>query len=64
MVPIKPPKTLILGANGQLGRTQDECLPNAVAWDIEEFDMTDRVAYAKVNWRDFDTIINAAAYRR
>ena len=62
VVPIRPRKTLILGANGQLGRALVERLPDAVAWDIEEFDMTDRDAYAKVNWRDFDTIINAAAY--
>ena len=62
VVPIKPRKTLILGANGQLGRALVEHLPDAVAWDIQEFDMTDRDVYAKVNWRDFDTIINAAAY--
>ena len=62
VVPIKPRKTLILGANGQLGRALVERLPDAVAWDVEEFDMTDRDAYAKVSWRDFDTIINAGAY--
>ena len=62
VTPIKPRKTLILGANGQLGRALVARLPAATAWDIEEFDFSDPESYAKVNWRDFDTIINAAAY--
>ena len=60
--PVAARKTLVLGAKGQLGRALVARLPDAVAWDLDEFDMTDRDAYAKVDWREFDTIINAAGY--
>jgi len=60
--PIAPRKTLILGARGQLGRALTSLLPNAIAWDIEEFDMTSPDAWNAVDWSEFDTIINAAAY--
>lgn len=62
VTPIGPRRTLVLGANGQLGRALTDLLPDAVAWDLDEFDMTDPAAWAAVNWREFDTIINAAAY--
>lgn len=62
VTPVPPRKTLVLGARGQLGRALVERLPDAVAWDLDEFDMTDRDAYAKVDWSEFDTVINAAGY--
>ncbi len=62
VTPMSAKKTLILGANGQLGRALAAALPEAVTWTRDDFDITDRSAYAEVNWRDFDTIINAAAY--
>ncbi|MFL6088541.1 MAG: sugar nucleotide-binding protein [Aeromicrobium sp.] len=60
--PLAPRKTLILGAQGQLGRALTALLPDAVAWDIDELDMTSPEAWASVDWSAFDTIINAAAY--
>lgn len=62
VTPVPPRKTLILGAQGQLGRALTALLPNAVAWDVDEFDMTDPAAWAGVDWSGFETIINAAAY--
>ena len=62
VVPLAPRKTLVLGAQGQLGRALTALLPDAVAWDIGEFDMTSPDAWAAVDWSGFDTIINAAAY--
>lgn len=60
--PMPPRKTLILGAQGQLGRALTALLPDAVAWDLAEFDMTAPAAWEGVDWSEFDTIINAAAY--
>jgi dTDP-4-dehydrorhamnose 3,5-epimerase len=60
--PLAPRQTLILGAQGQLGRALTALLPDAVAWDIDEFDMTSPESWQAVDWSGFDTIINAAAY--
>lgn len=62
VVPLAPRKTLVLGAQGQLGRALTDLLPDAVAWDIDDFDMTSPDAWAGVDWSAYDTIINAAAY--
>jgi dTDP-4-dehydrorhamnose 3,5-epimerase len=62
VAPVPPRKTLILGAQGQLGRVLTGLLPDAVAWGRAEFDMTSADAWAAVDWSGFDTVINAAAY--
>lgn len=62
--PIPPRRTLVLGAKGQLGRALMELLPDAVGWDRTAFDVTDPNAWSAVNWREYDTVINAAAYTR
>lgn len=59
--PIKPKKTLVTGANGQLGRALREEFPDAEFVTREEFDITGDVAHAR-RWKDYGTIINAAAY--
>jgi dTDP-4-dehydrorhamnose 3,5-epimerase len=65
VVPIPPRKTLVVGANGQLGRALRAELGDAD--DIEyanraDLDLaSDDLASAR-RWRDYDTIINAAAY--
>lgn len=64
VIPFQPRKTLILGSNGQLGRALREILPDADAWDVDEFDISDPAAYPGVEWRQYDTIINAAAYTK
>ena len=64
VVPFAPRKTLILGRRGQLGSELVKHFPDAVAWDRDDFDITDPDAYTRVPWRDFDVIINGAAYTR
>jgi dTDP-4-dehydrorhamnose reductase len=62
VVPMAPKKSLILGANGQVGRALVAQLPGADALDRSTFDITNPAAYAAFDWRAYDTIINAAAY--
>jgi dTDP-4-dehydrorhamnose reductase len=62
VVPMARKKTLILGANGQVGRALVAQMPTAVALDRRTFDITDPAAYDAFDWRNYDTVINAAAY--
>ena len=65
VVAMAPRKTLVLGANGQLGRALRDRLGDA--GDVEYVDRTqldltsDGLATAR-RWRDYGVIINAAAY--
>jgi len=58
-VPAK--KILVTGGNGQLGRALRKIFPNAEFVDREELDITSDLTNAR-RWRDYQTIINAAAY--
>ena len=64
VTPMPPRKTLVLGADGQLGRA----LRNAFAGRPVEFatradfDLTDPASYSARNWNQYSTIINAAAF--
>ena len=60
--PIAPKKTLILGANGQLGRALQQVFPGAECADRNEFDITSEDSLTARHWRDYGVIINAAAY--
>jgi len=63
--PIAPRKTLVLGADGQLGRALgDEYAgdPNVEFAGRAEIDLTDPALDTARRWRDYDTIINAAAH--
>ncbi len=55
-------RTVILGADGQLGRALRELLPDALALTRAELDLEDPSTYDTVPWDDIDTIINAAAF--
>lgn len=59
---VRPAQTLILGAHGQLGRALMAQLPGARAVGREELDVTDTEALQQWPWRDYDTVINAAAW--
>lgn len=59
--PIKPKKTLVTGANGQLGRALRDEFPDAEFVTREDFDITGDIAHAR-RWKDYGAIINAAAY--
>ena len=54
--------TLILGANGQLGRALRVLYPDARFLSRAEFDVTDVAAYDTFPFADVSTVINAAAY--
>jgi dTDP-4-dehydrorhamnose 3,5-epimerase len=60
--PMPPLRTVIVGANGQLGRALQALLPDAELLDLPDFDCTDAAAVEAYPWRGVGTIINAAAY--
>lgn len=62
VVPVPARRTVILGADGQLGRALQEVLPDALALTRAELDLADLSTYDRVAWDDVDTIINAAAF--
>lgn len=59
---VAPKKVLITGGNGQLGLELQKMFPSAQAVDLNEFNISDPTAYNSINWNEYDTIINAAAY--
>lgn len=65
VTPVPPPKTLVIGSGGQLGRALGGIYRDATQVefvDYPEFDLTDPGIGTARRWRDYDTIINAAAY--
>lgn len=62
VVPMSARKTLITGADGQLGRALQRVFPDAVAVNKLHLDVTDAEAVRAWPWVEYDTVINAAAY--
>lgn len=62
VVPMKPRKTLVLGGGGQVGRALRAVLPDAEYTTRAELDLTDPSSWSGRRWRDYGTVINAAAY--
>ncbi|MDT0195791.1 bifunctional dTDP-4-dehydrorhamnose 3,5-epimerase family protein/NAD(P)-dependent oxidoreductase [Arthrobacter sp. AB6] len=63
--PMRARKTLVLGADGQLGRALRKAYdgnPNVEFAGRQEFDLLNVEAYSARHWRNYSTIINAAAY--
>jgi dTDP-4-dehydrorhamnose reductase/dTDP-4-dehydrorhamnose 3,5-epimerase len=60
--PMTPKKTLITGANGQLGKALQIEFPNAEFTDAAELDITSPNIGTARPWSQYATIINAAAY--
>jgi len=60
--PVPPRRTLVLGAGGQLGTALQEAFPDTVAVTRDQLDLTDPTALSAWPWREYDTVINAAAY--
>ena len=54
--------TLIVGADGQLGRALQRQFPDAVALDRAALDVTDAAAVRNHRWSDVDVVLNAAAW--
>ena len=62
VVPMKPKKTLVLGAGGQLGRAFAAAFPEADTRTRTELDVTDAEAVAAFPWHEYAVVLNAAAY--
>lgn len=65
LVPVLPKKTLVLGANGQLGTALRAALAGDATVEFAtraEFDLNNPDSVAGRNWAGYSTIINAAAY--
>jgi len=62
VAPMKDRQILVIGSNGQLGTALKDEFPDAEFVDRDEFDMTNPQEYKKKNWKNYKTIINAAAY--
>ena len=61
-IPVTPKKTLIVGASGQLGQALSEAFPDAELADRSSIDIVDDSVFTARRWKDYDIIINAAAY--
>ena len=67
-IPMAPKRTLVTGANGQLGRAVRELAEErgvAESFDFgdrDEFDFSDPADYSKVDWTLYGAVINCGAY--
>ena len=67
-IPMAPRRTLVTGANGQLGRAVRELAEERGVTDSfdfgdrDEFDFSDPVDYSKIDWTLYGTVINCGAY--
>ena len=62
VTPMAPRRTVIVGANGQLGRALVQRFPDAIALQYPEFDVTRPDDLARVPWEQVGTILNASAF--
>lgn len=62
VTPLAPKKTLIVGANGQLGRAFQAIFPTAECVDRDTLDISSPDVFTARRWRDYGVILNAAAY--
>lgn len=60
--PMKPKRVLVTGANGQLGRAFRTIYPDAEFTTRDELDINDPDIESARPWRQYDAIINTAAY--
>lgn len=65
VVPMPAKKTLVLGADGQLGKALRELYDGDASIEFAargDFDLSSPEAYSEINWKNYSTVINAAAY--
>jgi len=65
VVPVQPRKILVIGCNGQLGRALQEAyagVSHVEYVDLPDFDLSSEDFATARRWREYDTIVNAAAY--
>lgn len=60
--PLKPQKTLVVGASGQLGLAFQAIFPDAECVGRDELDLSSPDVFTARRWRDYGVILNAAAY--
>lgn len=60
--PVPRLRTLVIGAEGQLGRALRQVMPEAVFLGQADLDLTDTAAIERLDLSDIDTIVNAAAH--
>ena len=64
-VPVPPRRTLVIGSGGQLGRALHSEFAGAATFEYasrDDLDLTAPDLVSARHWRDYGTIINAAAY--
>lgn len=64
VAPMRPKRTLVLGANGQLGRALQRIMPEADFADRSCIDLYNEESLDRVRWSEYETVINAAAYTK
>jgi dTDP-4-dehydrorhamnose 3,5-epimerase len=64
VTPMGPRPTLIVGANGQLGRALSAALPDAVAVGRDRLDLADPQSLTDFDFSPYAVIINAAAHTK
>ncbi|HSU01687.1 MAG TPA: sugar nucleotide-binding protein, partial [Nocardioides sp.] len=62
VVPMKPRRTLVLGAGGQLGQALAAAYPEADTRTRADLDLTDAASVAAFPWHEYAVVLNAAAY--
>ena len=62
VTPMRGRRTVIIGADGQLGMSLRTLLPDARALTRQELDLGDPEAVRRFDWRGVGTIINAGAF--
>lgn len=65
VAPMPPKKILVVGADGQLGKALRKTYDGDSTVEFAgrgEFDLTSEDSFDKHNWKNYKTIINAAAY--
>ena len=65
VVPMPAKKTLVVGANGQLGKALRTLYADDASVEFAgraEFDVTNPESFTARNWKNYSTVINAAAY--
>ena len=64
VVPMPDRRALIIGANGQLGRSLVHSMPDAVAVGREAIDLASPASVARFDFAPYGVILNAAAYTK
>jgi dTDP-4-dehydrorhamnose reductase len=62
VVPMRPPRALVVGAGGQLGRALLQAWPDATGVTRAELDLADPASVAAFDFAPYGVVVNAAAF--